>query len=211
VYPVLYEKDITSSYILYPSNSIICKEGEKSSLLTYLDLFQNNHELYDIKDENGNKTGEEGEKWGFVVQAYISDLSVLSQMKEWGVKLTLEEWDPGDSQHLGKWVKSLDENDKEIKDRKYRVKKKINKKSVAIKFSINAYAGIEYRVFAHLYSIDKNGYEDVITAPNYKDPDEEDVFGNSVAGLLNLTADFLDTEEDHSIGSDNQVIDMGDL
>ncbi len=201
VMPVLCDKLVgESNHIDYSENRITCTQTSQSTL-TYLDLFQQG---YAIKEDNG----EDFEDWSFVVQSHISNLSKMSEWKEWGVKLSLDEW----NEKKAKWEPSLDENNKDFKNKKFPIKKNITKNTVSVKFSIYGYSGTQYRVTAHLYYIDKGGHETTFTHPNrFTDEEEDDFFGDPLAkGMLILTPD-MDQWGNGAIGSKDQVINMGDI
>ncbi len=200
--PFLYAS--TFSNVYYEQNIFKCPR-ENGSEIQYADLFQNHYELYD--DSNG----DEREKWDFVVQAYINDISKISNWKDWGIKLSVYRWD----NKIANYRLVETDNGEKYEDIKFSLKKKkINKKTVSVKFNIDDYAGTQYRVRAYLYytyDISGHEFETTITHPIYKtDEEEEDAFGELVAkGMINLTAN-MDEWGKGEVGQ-SQVVDMGGL
>ncbi len=199
VMPVLYDVIPGAPNVSYYNNMIKCmKEAPE---LQYLDLFQNNYELRD------KKNGGEEELFSFVVKAYIAKLSKMNNWKEWGVKITLFEWNEKELNYV--IAKDIHRN--KIEDRKFPIKDKITKNSVAAKFSLRADAGRGFRVKAYLYYIDKDHeIERELHHPYYEtDEEEDDPMGRLIAkGMINMSGENMEWMDSNSSVGESQLIEM---
>ncbi len=199
VMPFLYAYTLHNVY--YEQNLFKCPK-EDGSEIQYADLFQNNYELYE------DDKGYDREKWIFIVQAYISDISKIHNWKDWGVKLSIYELDD----KIANYRLAETSDGKNYENIKFSLKKKtIKKNTVSVKFNIDDYAGKQYRVRAYLYYKDEDDFEHTITHPVYMtDEEEDDPLGELIAkGMINLTNNMEEWGKG-SVGQ-SQVLDMEGL